>query len=169
MARERGCPKDDLDYRARWAGVTQMQDSYVDVQLTWPDVNCASCVVSKGVCLYKVKANAGLSDAWLCEHVTPQITAVFGNKVGAILAKPLLWACYSDIFSDRVQPSLRNRICGQFIRLEREGYGNGVNPIQKVEVIPNEGKYKLLGFEREPLLLILIHLCFLYFTSRRTG
>ena len=119
-----------------------MQDSYVDVQLTWPDVNCASSVVSKGVCLYKVKGEAGLSDDWLCEHVAPRITASFGNKVGAILAKPLLWACYADTFTDRVQPSLRNRICGQFTRLEREGYGD--NPIQKVEVIPNEGKYKLL-------------------------
>ena len=80
MARERGCPKDDVDYRARWSAVKQMQDAYVDAQLTWPDVNCASRICFKGVCMYKVKSNAGLTDNWLCEHVTPQIAAIFGEK-----------------------------------------------------------------------------------------
>ena len=39
-AREKGTPKDDIDYRARWAA-KRMQDAYVSAQLLWPDVNCA--------------------------------------------------------------------------------------------------------------------------------
>ena len=144
--RENGSSKDDLDYRARWAS-KRMQDAYVNYQLTWPDVNCATRLTFKGVCKYKIKEDAGLTDEWLCQHVTPHITSVFGNKVVAILAKPLLWACFSKTFSERVQPEICNRICGQFIQLEREGYlEDGVNPVERVEVIPNEGQF----LERQP-------------------
>jgi hypothetical protein len=118
-----------------------MQDMYVDTQLSWPDVNCASRLCFKGMCKYKIKEAAGLTDDWLCQYVTPQISATFGKKVGAILAKPLLWACFSDTFAERVQPQIRQRICGQFIRLERDGFEqNGINPVETVEVIPNESK-----------------------------
>ena len=116
-----------------------MQDNYVDTQLSWPDVNCASRLCFKGTCKYKIKDGAGLTGDWLCRHVTPHISVAFGKTVGRILALPLIWACFSDTFAERVQPEIRSRIVGQFIRLEREGFEDGINPIEKVEVIPNEG------------------------------
>ena len=120
-----------------------MQDQYVDPQLTWPDVNCAHKLCFKGVCKYNVKEEAALEDAWLCRHVTPQITAAFGKKVGAILAKPLLWASFNSVWSERIQPDPLKRICGEFIKLERDLGDNVVNPITKVEVIPCEGTSSL--------------------------
>ena len=144
-----------------------MQDQCVDSQLSWPDINCASQLCFKGMCKHKIKEAAGLTDDWLCQCVTPQISAVFGKKVGAILAKPLLWACFSDTFAERVQPQIRQRICGQFIRLERDGFEqNGVNPVETVEVIPNESKSaSAASIETEilslnPLLYSPMHLAY---------
>ena len=61
-ARENCCPRDDLDYRARWAA-KRMQDNYADPQLTWPDLNCAHKLCFKGVCKCNVKEEATLDDA----------------------------------------------------------------------------------------------------------
>ena len=139
--RENGCPKDDLDYRARWSS-KRMQDAYVDSQLSWPDVNCASRLCFKGVCKYKIKDDAGVCEEWLCQFVAPRISTTFGNKVGSILGTCLLWACFNETVAERVHPTMRNRICGAFISLERQGYIDGVNPVEKVELIPNEGQFR---------------------------
>ena len=120
--RENGCPKDDLDYRARWA-CKRMQDAYVDTQLSWPDINCAARLCFDGVCKYKIKEDAGVSDEWLCQNVAPHIRSMFGEKVGAILGTSLLWACFNETIAERVHPSIRNRICGAFISLQPCGEG----------------------------------------------
>ena len=123
----------------------------MDSQLSWPDVNCASRLCFKGMCKHKLKQGAGLTDDWLCQHVTPHITMAFGKSAGRIFALPLLWASFSDVFAERVQPEIRSRICGQFVRLEREGFEDGVNPVEKVEVIPNESTHEREHLKRAPL------------------
>ena len=138
-AREKGTPKDDIDYRARWAA-KRMQDAYVSAQLLWPDVNCASRLCFKGVCKYVMKEQAGVTDDWLIHHVTPRITGMFGKKVGAILAKPLLWAAFDPIWAETIEPTIRSRIISQFIRMDRN-LGDNVNPVSKIEVIPNKGRH----------------------------
>ena len=117
-----------------------MQDACVDTQLSWPDINCAARLCFDGVCKYKIKEDAGVSDKWLCQNVTPHIQSMFGEKVTAILGTSLLWACFNETIAERVHPSIRNRICGAFISLQQEGCTNGVNPVEKVELIPNEGQ-----------------------------
>ena len=103
------------------------------------------------MCKCKLKQGAGLTDDWLCQHVTPHITMAFGKSAGRIFALPLLWASFSDVFAERVQPEIRSRICGQFVRLEREGFEDGVNPVEKVEVIPNESTHEREHLKRAPL------------------
>ena len=66
--REKGCLRDDLDYRAQWAA-KQMQDMHVDSQLCWPDVNCASRLCFKGMCKHKIKEDAGLTDDLSLIHI----------------------------------------------------------------------------------------------------
>eukprot|EP00537_Pseudo-nitzschia_pungens_P002208 CAMPEP_0172364846 /NCGR_PEP_ID=MMETSP1060-20121228/7885_1 /TAXON_ID=37318 /ORGANISM="Pseudo-nitzschia pungens, Strain cf. cingulata" /LENGTH=313 /DNA_ID=CAMNT_0013087947 /DNA_START=335 /DNA_END=1273 /DNA_ORIENTATION=- len=80
MARVCGAHRDDVDYRARWR-TKAMQDRYTDIQLDWPDVNAASRLCQKGVCLYKSKDDSGLTDKWLASTVAPGIRAAFGNGV----------------------------------------------------------------------------------------
>ena len=79
-----------------------------------------------------------MSDEWLCRNVTPRISAAFDDQVGAILARPLLWAVFNPEQAERVHASQRRRIVSEFIKLERE-LGDNDNPIEKVTVVASEG------------------------------
>ena len=136
--RRKGVKKDDIDYRARWQTNGRMQDRYTDIQLNWPDVHCAGKLCNDRPCKYVVKESAGITDEWLCRNVVPNITAVFGNEVGAIFAKPLLWAAYDVEWSERLSPEIKHRIISAFIRLDR-GVDVG-NPVKIVEIIAMEGR-----------------------------
>ena len=135
--RRRGVSKDDVDYRARWK-MKRMQDRYVDIQLTWPDVNAASMLCQGGVCKYVVKSDAGLTDEWIASNVAHGITSIFGSAVGAILGKTLLWACFDSEWQEKVPVDIRHRTISNFICLQRNS-DNEYNPIKRVQVIANEG------------------------------
>ena len=79
-----------------------MQDRYTDIQLNWPDVHCAGKLCNDGPINYVVKEAAGITNDWLCRNVVPNITAAFGNEVGAILAKPLPRAAFDVEWSESV-------------------------------------------------------------------
>jgi hypothetical protein len=134
--RSGGASKDDTDYRARWKG-RRMQDRYTDTELDWSDVNAASKLCVGGICVYKVKDGSGITDEWLAREVAPAISESFGDKVGRILAKPLLWACFDASTVDLVPSTIRHSVTGKFIRL-KSTIPDGVNPIDKVEVIASE-------------------------------
>ena len=136
-ARRRGAPKDDVDYRARWI-LQRMQDRYTDIQLNWPDINCASLLCLNGAINYVLKQGAGLTDNWLAHSIAPAITSCFGEKIGAILAKPLLWAAFDQQWQEKLPSDIRHRIISRFVTLQRPGFGDGVNPVKKVEVIANQ-------------------------------
>ena len=69
----------------------------------------------------------------------PNIAVLFGNEVGAILAKPLLWAAFDVEWSQRLwPPEIKHRIISAFIRLDR-GVVVG-NPVKSVEIIAMEGR-----------------------------
>ena len=53
-----------------------------------------------GICLYKTRVDAGVTDEWLANSVARRISSVLGDNVGAILAKLLLWACFEESMSD---------------------------------------------------------------------
>ena len=112
-----------------------MQDNS---QLSWPDVNCASQLCFKGMCKCKIKEGPRLKCDWLCRHVMLHIHNAFGKTAGRTPVSPLIWAFFSVTFAKRVQPEIRSEIVRQFIRLERGGFEDGINPIKKVEVIPNK-------------------------------
>lgn len=132
-----GAIKDDVDYRARWK-VKRMQDCYVDIQLTWPNVNAASMLCQGGVCKYVVKADAGLTDKWIASNVANSITSVFGSAVGAIIGKTLLWACFDSEWQEKVPADIRHICISNFLCLQRNS-DNTYNPVERVQVIASEG------------------------------
>ena len=136
-----GASKDDVDYRARWQTNARMQDRYTDVQLPWPDLNAASKLCQGGPIKYKIKQEAGLTNKWISCIVTPGITQVFDQHVGAILGKALFWACFDTEWSEKVCPEIRHRVVNEFIQLDRFNTDN-TNPVEKVEVVPFEGEFK---------------------------
>ena len=66
----------------------------------------------------------------------PRISVTVDKEVGEILAKPLVWAAFDELWAEKVHDSICIRIVSEYLRLERELQGN---PIRRVEVIPNEG------------------------------
>ena len=133
-----GAPKDDVDYRARWQSKGRMQDRYTDVQLPWPDLNAAAKLCLGGPIKYKIKQQAGITNEWICSVVTPAITEIFDEHIGAILGRALLWACFDAEWSEKVCPEIRHRVVNEFIQLERFNTDN-TNPVDKIEVVPYEG------------------------------
>ena len=88
-----------------------------------------------------MKKDASVSDEWLTNNVTPRISAAFGPAVGAILARPLLWAAFDPVVSERVFSTQRYKIVSSFLRLQRP-IGD-TNPVDKVTVIASEGQFKV--------------------------
>ena len=131
-----GIINDHIDYRARFKA-KRMQNTYKDTQLDFPDVNCAMRLCIGGVCLYKVKGGLGLTDQWIANEIAPSITSVFGPKVGAVLGKVLLWACFEATVVDQVAPDIRHNVIAKLIT-KNTGLPDGENPIERVQVLPSE-------------------------------
>ena len=137
MARSSGCHKDDTNYRARWKSDKQVQDRYTDTQLTWPDVKAATKLCKGGVCLYRVKDGLGITDEWIARNIAPAITGTFGEAVGAILGKSLLWACFHTPLADVVPGDILHNRVAKFDMLDTD-LPVDENPIEKVSVLPSE-------------------------------
>ena len=105
IARKSGVSKDNLDYQARWKS-KRMQDNYVGMELSWPDITCASKLCKGGFIIYKPKEGLGLTDDWLSRFIAPATTAAFDEGVGAILGRALLWACMDPNAAESVSPDI---------------------------------------------------------------
>jgi hypothetical protein len=142
QARRAGVPKDDVDYRGRWKDQKRMQDRYTDLQLTWPDVNCAISLCPTGAITYKLHEDAAVTDLWLATHVTPAIAGWWSDAtIAAILAKPLLWACFDPIWSEQVEASIRNRCIRAFNNFPRPNpIPDGVNPVERIAIFADRGE-----------------------------
>ena len=101
---------------------------------------CASRLSQGGVIQYTIDSDLGLTDEWLCQYVCPRITCCFGREVGAILAKPLLWACFNVQYQERVQPDIRHRIISACIRRDLETDVSDFNPVRRHDVVASECK-----------------------------
>ena len=135
-ARRAGAPKDDVDYRARWR-LKRQQEKYADIQLDWPDVNVACKLCDGGPLIYKEKDSSGITDEWLAREIAPGISGSFGNQVGAILAKSLLWACFDASVQYLVPADIRHRVIAKYILLGSD-VADGDNPIEQTEVVSSE-------------------------------
>lgn len=135
-ARRSGLTKDVVDYRARWKMDGRTQDRYVDVQLDWPDVYCASKLCVGGICVYKPKAGSGITNEWLA-NLLPATRSSLGSGVARILATSLAWACFDEGAVDMVPPDIRVSIVNEFITLDSIVDGN---PIERVEVLASENE-----------------------------
>lgn len=114
-----------------------MQNHYTDTQLDCLDVNAAMRLCIGGVCLYKTKNGIGCEDQLVASEVTPSITSVFGEQVGAVLGKVLLWACFEASVVDLVAPDIRHNLIAKFIT-KNTGLPDGENPIERFQVVPSE-------------------------------
>ena len=134
-ARNCGCPKDDIDMRARWKRKRQ-QDTYADTMLPWPDARVAVALCKGGAIHYKVKADSGITEDWILAHVVPNIMTLLERPVSLVLGRALLWRCFDEKESIVVPDIIRNRVraaynaLGDVCQLTADE-----NPIEKVSII----------------------------------
>ncbi len=88
-----------MNIRGRWRGKKQQVDTYIDINLPYPDARCASVLCGpQGPCKYIVKGGGNISEA-LVLRLVPNIAACFGIDVAQVLALPLLWAAHEGEMS----------------------------------------------------------------------
>lgn len=134
-ARNCGCPKDEIDMRARWKHKRQ-QDTYADTILPWPDARVAVALCKGGVIHYNVKADSGITEDWILAHVVPNIMTLFERPVSLVLGRALLWRCFDETESIIVPDTIRNRVRAAYNDLgDTCQLMADENPIEKISII----------------------------------
>jgi hypothetical protein len=132
FARRNGCATDDVDSRGRWRKHKRQVNTYIEVELPWPDAKVASTLCLGGPCRYALKENSGITDDWLLEHVTPNIFVKFDRAIALTLARPLLWACIDDDRSQFVPSGIRNHVQNAYQNLPNHLPDN---PVEKILLV----------------------------------
>ena len=80
---------------------------------------------------------AGLTDAFLLENVTPHTTLAFGDSVGRCLGKALLWAIFNDDCRSLVGADMVDRVRGMVHNLlgDEERDQRMRNPIERIPLV----------------------------------
>ena len=105
------CAKDDVDLQGRWKlDSTKPSSTYEDTFMPFSDARVAFQLCHGGPVGYDLAPESGLSDEWIAQQVTPNISGVYGEKMAAILGKALLWACCDEGAKTAIDPAFLKRV-----------------------------------------------------------
>lgn len=129
-------------YRFRWK-CRRQQDVYTGTTIPFPDGLVAAALCKDGPITYHLKEESGISDDWIVEHVSPNITSVFGKNIGTVLGRALLWRIF-DAEDYQVLPSqMVNDVKAKY-SLRQTELDDGENPIAKVPLLVEGNNGQLL-------------------------
>ena len=131
-ARKRGMSKDDVDMRMRWVNHRRMQEIYASSTIPSVDGVVAAALCKDGPIHYHLKEYSGITDEWVCEEVSPQITAKYGTNVGKVLGRALLWSVYDTSRSKVVPEFMKKKIKAAYDKVTNKNLKDGENPVAKV-------------------------------------
>lgn len=132
------CSKDEVDLRGRWKQDNSKASAvYEDTHMPFPDAKVAFQLCHGGPIGYELIATSGLTDNWIAGNVTPNISAVYGQRMATILGKALLWACFDGDAATIVDETMRQRIKAAYHATLHGGDAN-LNPVQKVGLVLSE-------------------------------
>ena len=89
-SRKNGCSKDEKDICGRWKKGKHNLDAYDNIELPFADAKVAGKLCIGGPCKYAIKDGSSVTDAFLLQHVVPNIHKRFSADVALVLVKPLL-------------------------------------------------------------------------------
>ena len=137
-AQRNGCSRDDIDFRGRWKRHTRQVDTYIDVELPYPDAKVAAALCIGGACKYVIKESNGVSDSWLLQYVVPNICTEYACDVALVLAPPLLWAVFEPTLQGYLPQSLTRRIKAAYeiIYPLQQNIDNN-NPVERRLIVVN--------------------------------
>lgn len=118
-ARRKGrCSKDNANHRGRWKGdASRAPARYEDTLLPYPDALVAAELCHGGPIAYRIKSSSWVSNDWIVTNVSPNITAMHGQELGALFGRALLWACCDNDARVMIPDKLYRRVMSAF----REG------------------------------------------------
>ena len=134
-ARRNGCTRDDVDYRGRWKRQKRMVDTYIDVDLPYPDAKVASVLAIGGPVKYELMEGCGLTDEWVLNNTGAHIGRVFPEGIALVLGKALLWGIYNDQISSIIDATLVQTVRNEVSRGTNNVLNVGVNPVKKVALL----------------------------------
>ena len=87
-----GLSRDHTNRRGRWRVRKQVVDSYIDVNLPYPDSLAAHKLCGpKGSCKYKPKRQVNLPNSFILEKIVPHCRSLVGDAAALTLGHTLLW------------------------------------------------------------------------------
>ena len=111
----------------------RMVDTYIDVELPYPDAKVASILAVGGPIKYELREGSGLTEQRILENVGNGIATICPDAIAITLGKVLLWGIFdegiSSILDQRLVESVKQDVC-QFCSLV-----DGVNPVKKVGLL----------------------------------
>lgn len=132
------CSKDEVDLRGRWKSDNSKASAvYEDTHMPFPDAKVAFQLCHGGPIGYELIPTSGLTDNWITENVTPNTSAVYGQRMATVLGKALLWACCDGNAATIVDETMQQRIKSAFHATLHGGDAN-LNPVQKVGLVLSE-------------------------------
>ena len=136
-----GLLRDWISLRGRWRGSKKQVDTYINVDVPFPDAKVASVLCGpRGPCKYVAKDGILLNNEFLCS-IAPRCVEGFGRDVAVILARSLLWAVFEHdvLLNDEVVaiiPSdLRKKILDAWSNF---GGVDNVNPMERVGLMVSQ-------------------------------
>ena len=68
-----------------------MQDRYVEGNIAYPNAKVAEALCKNGAISYEVKRESKVTEAWILEHVVPNIAKSYSKVMSVVLGNALLW------------------------------------------------------------------------------
>ena len=123
----------EVEIRGRWKGAKggRVVFRYISIQQLFEDAKVAATLCLGGAVKYVVKNGLSITDAWLFEHVVPNIYRRYPNDIRLcrVLGLSLLYICLSDDDAVYVPDNLRERVRLAYTAL-------GLNEAQPIEKVP---------------------------------
>ena len=132
LARLMGCSQDEVENRGRWRNTKRISDRYTAISLPIVDATVAGVLCIGGPCKYNIIENVAVTDDWLVGDFVPKIASKFGNRVGAILGRSLLWALNDAECRNMIPDNLYNRLHARYNSIKID---DKINPIEKKLVV----------------------------------
>ena len=135
-AANRGAHINEVEIRGRWKGQKggRVVFRYVNIQQEYEDAKVATLLCRGGAVRYKVKDAVAdvVTDAWLCEHVVPNIHRRYpdDHRLCRLLGIALLYFCLSSNEDVLCPGALRERVKDAYAALGTEEE----EPIVKIEL-----------------------------------
>ena len=138
-----GLLKEWITLRGRWRGKKVQVDTYIDVDVPFPDAKVASVLCGpRGPCKYSAKDGVEVNDDFL-SSIAPRCAEAFGGDVAIILARSLLWAAFepktvlvNNVAVSIIPSDLRKKIMDAWTN---SGRGvDDVNPVKKIGLLVSQ-------------------------------